>query len=42
MQKFIISFASMAEDLSLNYGSKIQTRGLNLRKRTKVCWRYMK
>jgi hypothetical protein len=32
----------MAEDLSLSYGGKLSTKGLTLRKKTKVSWKYMK
>jgi hypothetical protein len=32
----------MAEDLSLTYGGKLSLKGLALRKRTKVSWKYMK
>lgn len=42
MEKFIISFVHMAEDLSFTYGSKVQLKGLTLRKKTKICWKYIK
>jgi hypothetical protein len=42
MQKFIVSFVNMAEELSLNYGGKLQTKGQTLRKKTKRCWKYVK
>jgi hypothetical protein len=42
MQKFIDSFVHMAEELSVNYGGQLQLRGLNLRKKTKITWKYMK
>jgi len=42
MQKFIDSFVHMAEELSVNYGGPIELRGLTLRKKAKVSWRYMK
>ncbi len=42
MNKFIVSFVNMAEELSVNYGSKLQIKGLNLRKKTKMCWKYIK
>lgn len=32
----------MAEDLSLTYGGKLSTKGMSLRKKTKVSWKYMK
>lgn len=32
----------MAEDLSLTYGGKLNLKGLPLRKRTKVGWKYIK
>lgn len=32
----------MAEDLSFTYGSKVQLKGLTLRKKTKICWKYIK
>jgi hypothetical protein len=42
MHKFIVSFVNMAEDLSLNYGGRLEARGLPLRKKTKRCWKYVK
>ena len=42
MERFITSFVQMAEDLSLSYGGKLSTKGLTLRKKTKVSWKYMK
>jgi len=42
MQKFILSFIQMCEDLSINYGTKVILKGVTLRKKTKICWKYMK
>jgi hypothetical protein len=32
----------MAEDLSLTYGGKITLKGLTLRKKAKISWKYIK
>ena len=42
MQKFIVSFVHMAEDLSLRYGGNIHSKGQPLRKKTKARWKYVK
>lgn len=42
MQKFIDSFVHMAEELSVNYGGQLQLRGLTLRKKAKITWKYIK
>ncbi len=42
MQTFILSFNQMSEDLSINYGSRLLLKGVNLRRRTKICWKYIK
>lgn len=32
----------MAEELSVNYGGKLMTKGATLRKKTKMSWKYIK
>ncbi len=43
-KKFIFSFIKMCDQLSLNYGNKLKLNSLgnDLKKKTKVCWQYMK
>jgi hypothetical protein len=42
MQKFIESFVKMAEELSVTYGQALSLKSLPLRKKTKICWKYIK
>ena len=41
MHKFIVSFVNMAEELSVNLGGKMMTKGATLRKKTKMSWKYI-